>query len=295
MGNVNRELILGLAFLLMVGFTDLGQSQKRRTLRGKDPALAGKRGPEGPVKGRGGHRIPPRRLLERIGLSQDQLEQVETLKEDLKEVVEPLAQQGKEIGLALKAELESDLASPTTVGELVISRHEIGRQIKTAHEAFKLEFEDILTREQLEQLQKSKRATPRLRGQGLRQDKQGPPIPGDPRPVDLKRAVGMLLRESVGAGLMTAEEARVKYVKLTEVNLKKVIGILLRESVGAGLMTVEEAKRRYTQLTESAGVRKVRKMDSSSHSALRKSPQVERKAKFYRKINVEDSNPAIIE
>ena len=138
----------------------------------------------GPPRGRRGRRgLPPNRVLKnRIGLSDEQLTQVNQLREDFKATVEPLLEQGHALRGSLRTELESDAPSVETVGNLVetvgnlvISGRDARKQIRATRQNFRESFESILTPEQAEKLHEFKeKGHRRGRGFGRRGPRRGP-------------------------------------------------------------------------------------------------------------------------
>lgn len=176
MRKAKMKFTLVLALLATVGLADIAQAKKRRPLRGDGFKATREVGP----RGRPGPRIPSNRFLKKvIGLSQDQLGQVDTLRSEMEERIKPLKQWGKENRQAVRVELESDLPSPTKVGELVISNHELMQQVRATHESFNSALEVILTSDQLEQWKEFNKNGPRnrRRGRDFRRDGRGPPPP----------------------------------------------------------------------------------------------------------------------
>jgi Spy/CpxP family protein refolding chaperone len=112
-------------------------------------------------------------LKNRIGLSDEQLAQVQQLREDFEATVDPLFEQGHALRESLRTELESDAPSVETVGNLVISGHDVRNQIRATRQNFKESFEVILTPEQLEKLKGSRERRHR-RGFGGRGFRRGP-------------------------------------------------------------------------------------------------------------------------
>ncbi len=90
------------------------------------------------------------RLAEALGLTEEQMAEVDALKQEMKTTVQPLHQQRKEIREALKAELELQEPSAVEVGQLVISRRDLSREVREARDSFRESFKAILTPEQLE-------------------------------------------------------------------------------------------------------------------------------------------------
>ena len=163
---------IALTGMLLTGSGVFGQD-------GPEPGGEGFRRPAGhhggPPRGPRGRRgLPPDRVLKhRIGLSDEQLAQVNQLREDFHATVEPLFEQGHALRDSLRTELESDAPSVDTVGNLVISGHDVRNQIQANRRNFRESFEAILTPEQLEKLKGSRKRGHR-RGFGRRGFRGGP-------------------------------------------------------------------------------------------------------------------------
>ncbi len=163
---------IALTGILLTGTGVFGQG-------GPEPGDEGFRKPAGhhggpPRGGRGRRGLPPDRVLKhRIGLSDEQLAQVKQLREDFEATMDPLFEQGHALRESLRTELESDSASVETVGNLVISGHDVRNQIQATRQNFRESFEAILTPEQIEKLRGSRERGHR-RGFGRRGFGHGP-------------------------------------------------------------------------------------------------------------------------
>ena len=165
---------IALTGMLLTGSGAFGQDGPEPSREGFGRS-AGHHG--GPPRGRRGRRgLPPNRVLKnRIGLSDEQLTQVNQLREDFKATVEPLLEQGHALRGSLRTELESDAPSVETVGNLVISGRDVRKQIRATRQNFRESFESILTPEQAEKLNEFKeRGHRRGRGFGRRGPRHGP-------------------------------------------------------------------------------------------------------------------------
>ena len=92
-----------------------------------------------------------RKVLE---LTEEQVSQLDALREELKAIVAPLREERMGLRRGLRAELELEEPSALRVGELVISRHEVGQEIRAARQDFRESFRAILTPEQLDKLER---------------------------------------------------------------------------------------------------------------------------------------------
>jgi len=96
----------------------------------------------------------PVRVLSRVlDLSEEQVDQLQTLLDDLQSVVQPLCAERRLLHDQLNALLESEAPDAEEVGSAVIGIHEINLQIDQAKQDFASSFEAILTPEQFEKLQ----------------------------------------------------------------------------------------------------------------------------------------------
>ncbi|MFQ5741898.1 MAG: Spy/CpxP family protein refolding chaperone [Acidobacteriota bacterium] len=127
----------------------------------------------------GGHDffLPERVLRNVLKLTDDQLDQVKALQEELKATVQPLREERRANGQELRAELEMEEPSATQVGELVIAMHDLQGQIRAARESFIESFKAILTPEQLEKFERLQERFKQRRHRRFRGDFDG--MPGD--------------------------------------------------------------------------------------------------------------------
>ena len=139
-------LVLGITLLVTVVFLSAAGPRKDRSHGSRM---------EGQHLGSGGGMLSER-MTEALGLTEEQLEQIDALKQEMQATVEPLHEQREEIREALKAELELEEPSAVEVGQLVISRRDLSREAREVRESFRESFQEILTPEQLEQLEELK-------------------------------------------------------------------------------------------------------------------------------------------
>ena len=111
---------------------------------GRGPAN-GPGGPQGQHQGPG-EILPPPLLAEFLGLTDAQIQQIQPLRETLRAAVEPLREQQKANQEQLRAAV--DAGDAAAAGQLLITNHGLGQQIKAAHDTFETAFEALLTSEQ---------------------------------------------------------------------------------------------------------------------------------------------------
>ncbi len=102
-------------------------------------------GPQGQHQGPG-EILPPPLLAEFLGLREAQIAQIQPLRESLRATIEPLAEQLRANQEQLRAAVEAGNAAEA--GQLLVTNHGLGQQIKAAHDTFKASFEALLTSEQ---------------------------------------------------------------------------------------------------------------------------------------------------
>ena len=112
----------------------------------------------------GGFLVPPQRVLENLGISEGQLEQINQLKEEAKTALGLLQEEQKEYRQQLRFLLESEAPNPTDVGNAVLSGRSVGEDIRTTRKSFRQQFQLILTPEQLTALKEFNSNRHRRRG-----------------------------------------------------------------------------------------------------------------------------------
>lgn len=117
--------------------------------------------------GRGGPMMDPDRLAEYLSLTAAQKTQVQEIREKMKQAVEPLFEEHKQLVEQVEAALESN-ADAATVGAAVIAAHEQGKKIRAVHDQHDAELEALLTPAQLARWRALKDARKMMH----------PPIPG---------------------------------------------------------------------------------------------------------------------
>ncbi len=130
-------------------------------------AMAQGFGPRG-----GGSFLPPQRVLENLGLTEEQSGQIDLLREELRITLGSFQEERRNLHEQLQAELQLEAPDHTVVGGLVISGRDLGEQIRATQQNFRETFQSILTSEQLEAL-KEMRNTRRHRRRGFGQDSGG--------------------------------------------------------------------------------------------------------------------------
>ena len=144
------------------------------------PGAAGAR--QGSERGLGGPGHDPGRLIEFLELDEAQAEQWRAAHERNREQVQPLFEEMRRLHQELDDALESDAPDATFVGQLVLERHDLRRQVEGQREVFEAELAQILNQEQLARWEAFKEARrerrPRRSQGGLGSGGSGPGFPG---------------------------------------------------------------------------------------------------------------------
>jgi Spy/CpxP family protein refolding chaperone len=127
---MKRTLMVILA--LLIAITAFAAPQQRR-------------GPEGQ---RGHGILPPQAMAEFLSLSEQQVDQLKSLREPLQSTVEPLRDQLRTNRDALEAALAA--GDSAKAGQLATAGYAIRNQIKAAADSFETSFTALLTPEQKE-------------------------------------------------------------------------------------------------------------------------------------------------
>ena len=98
--------------------------------------------------------LPPDRALERLGLTEEQMAEVEKLRESHTAAMSSLRKKGDGIQTRLQEQLEMEESSPAKVGELVIEGRDVRQKIRKARQSVRESFSAVLTEEQLEKNEK---------------------------------------------------------------------------------------------------------------------------------------------
>ena len=101
----------------------------------------------------GGPMLPPERLLENLGITDVQAEQITQLREEAKSILGALHEEQKGYRQQLKTLLESEAPNPTDVGNAVIATRTLREEIGATQKSFREAFHGILTLEQQEALE----------------------------------------------------------------------------------------------------------------------------------------------
>jgi len=129
--------------------------------------------------GRGGDSmVPPERVLERLGITEGQLEQIMQLREGARTELGLLQEDLKEYRQQAKTLLESGAPEiAQEVGNNVIWAHSVGEEIRALRQSLREDFESILTADQLTALEEFNSNRHRRRGsrQGFRGSRDGSP------------------------------------------------------------------------------------------------------------------------
>lgn len=137
-------------------------------------SLAAAQGPEGPRPpraggpgfGPGGPGGPPIGMMaRRLGLTDDQKDQLKALHERERESTKPLLQAAREARQAFNAALKAEGADAATVGQAALAMREARVKLEAHHKAAMEGVKAILTTEQFEKLEQMRRRGSR-RGPG---------------------------------------------------------------------------------------------------------------------------------
>ena len=110
------------------------------------PQAAGPDGGERGGPGKIGRLLPPPGYL---GLDDEQIAATQEIFDELRATVQPLREQQREQRRAVRELLQGDAPDATTVGELVISSHDLRQQMRQALEQADADFSALLDAEQL--------------------------------------------------------------------------------------------------------------------------------------------------
>ncbi len=127
--------------------------------------------------GRGGDSmVPPERVLERLGITEGQLEQIMRLREGARTELGFLQGFLKEYRQETKTLLESgDAEIAQKVGNNVIWAHSVSQELRALRQSLREQFESILTPDQLTAIEEFKSNRHRRRGsrRGFREGRDG--------------------------------------------------------------------------------------------------------------------------
>jgi len=137
--------------------------------------VAGTQGqePRGPRPGAGPGGPPPmERMMERLGLSEDQKAAVHAVVEKGQDTMRPLGDAARQAHEAFQKALDAESPDPTHVGQLAIAMNAAQKKFESARKAEMEKIKAILTPEQQEKLEQAMQRGPG-RGPG---GQGGPPV-----------------------------------------------------------------------------------------------------------------------
>lgn len=103
---------------------------------------------------------PPLQLVARfLQLTQDQVQQFETLLRQREETVRSISEQIRTRGQRLESMLNSSNPDPAAVGALVLEIHGLSRQVRQAQENFMTALNNLLTQDQRDRVTAVQRAS----------------------------------------------------------------------------------------------------------------------------------------
>lgn len=137
-------------------------------------AATQERGPRGRPDGAPGGPPPIERMLDRLGLTQDQKAAVDAVHEKNQDAMRPLGEAARRAHEAFRKALDTESPDTNKVGQLAIAMHTAQKRFDAARKAEMEEIKSILTPEQRERLEQAAQ-----RGPG-----HGPGRPGGPPPLD---------------------------------------------------------------------------------------------------------------
>lgn len=118
---------------------------------------AGDPAAEGPGRhGPDGRRFGMMRMAHALDLTEEQQASLKQMIDEQRKAVEPLVQQKRDLRRQIREQLDSEAADATTIGQLTIQSHNLGKQLRAAHEGMKERFESVLTPEQKAKLEQLK-------------------------------------------------------------------------------------------------------------------------------------------
>jgi Spy/CpxP family protein refolding chaperone len=158
--EMRKKITMLMATVLLIGAGCLGSSLAAQ--RGGGHGQRGSGGPEafGEMGGRdfggrdGGMSIPSQRMLSRVlDLTDQQIEELELLKEVAQAAIEPLVDERHELREQLRAALDVEAPDILLVGELVAASRDVSDEIRAIQESGRDNFLAILTDEQIATLE----------------------------------------------------------------------------------------------------------------------------------------------
>jgi periplasmic protein CpxP/Spy len=112
---------------------------------------------DGPGRhGPGGRRFGMMRMAGALDLTEEQQASLKQMIDEQRKAAEPLVQQMRDLRQQIREQLDSEGADATTIGQLTIQAHNLGKQLRAAHQGMQERFESILTPEQKAKLEQLK-------------------------------------------------------------------------------------------------------------------------------------------
>jgi Spy/CpxP family protein refolding chaperone len=145
-----RGLSITLAAVLAVPMAAVAGTPPPAGQPGAPPHGEFERGPGGPGM----------RLLEELGLSDEQKGQVQALHARQRETLRPLLESAHQAREAFHTALEADNADATTVGQAALAMKAADARLRAAHDAAREEMKALLTPDQRERLEKLEASRP---------------------------------------------------------------------------------------------------------------------------------------
>jgi len=124
---------------------------------------------------RGGDSFPRQRILENLGITEGQLDEIAQLREGARIELGLLQEDLKEYRQQAKTLLESGTPDPAEVGNNVIWAHSVSQELRALRQSLREQFESILTPDQLTAIEEFKSNRHRRRGsrRGFREGRDG--------------------------------------------------------------------------------------------------------------------------
>ena len=158
--KINRLAVLGSLGLSALALIGVGGAQEREQ-RGPRPE-----GPGGPP--------PIERMMERLGLSEDQKAAIHAVVEKDQDTMRPLADAARGAHESFQGALDAPSPDATKVGQLAIAMNAAQKKFESARKAEMEKIKAILTPEQREKLEQAMQRGPG-RGPGGPGGQGGPP------------------------------------------------------------------------------------------------------------------------
>ena len=152
---MKKKIVIVLATFLLVGMgllsTGMAVQRGGHGSRGLGGPEAFGEGAGHEFGGRGGEtNIPSERILSRVlNLTDEQIEELNLLKEAAQAAIEPLVEERHALREQLKAALDVDIPDALLVGELVVAGRDVGEAVRAVRESTFDSFIAMLTDEQI--------------------------------------------------------------------------------------------------------------------------------------------------